>query len=89
MQEILTSPPPMQRSVANITSNLKTETQIDVIEINMGNLDNSVNYMSHLLYKYMREMRQGNNRSPDDFTANVNNDSAKVVKDTPLNDALK
>jgi len=83
MQEILISPPPMRRIVANdeltITSNLTMDIRMDVVEINMGNLDSSVNHMSHLMSTFMKEMRQGSNQSPADFTANNNNGSAKVV----------
>lgn len=68
MQDILMSPPPMQRSATNdestITGNLTIDTRIDVVETNMGNLDNLVSHMNHLLLTFMKEIKQGCNQSP-------------------------
>lgn len=67
MQDILISPSLMKRSVANdestTTSNLTMDTRMDVVEIDMGNLHNYGNHMSHLLSKCMKERKQGYNQS--------------------------
>lgn len=65
------------------------DIRLDVVENNMGNLDNSVNHMSHLMSMFVKEMRQGSNQSHAEFTTNSNDDNANVVEDTSLNGPLK
>ena len=101
LQEVLIVPPPMLCTILNdestISSNLTVDTCMDTIEsnivttnTNVGNLDNLVNYLSHLLSKFMKEMKQGVNVSPAVFTTNINeskimipNKITKAADDNP------
>ena len=71
------------------------DRHIDIVEIkmvttnhNIGNLDNSGNHMSHMLEKFMRKMKQGNNLSPAEFS-NKQQDSNKAVEDTNFGNPQK
>jgi len=59
MYDLLIAPPPIRRPIINdkfaISNNLTMDTQMDTVESNIGNLDNSVNYMAHMLTKFMHE----------------------------------
>ena len=99
MNDIITAPPPMIRTLVNdkstISSNITMDTQMDSVENNMvtinhniRNLENSVNHMSHMLAKFMREMKQSNNLPPAE-DANKHQDSTKVAEDTNLGNPQK
>ena len=58
MKDMLNAPPPMRRTIVNdestISSNLTMDTRMDTVESNIGNLDNSVNHMTHVLTLFMK-----------------------------------
>ena len=62
---------------------------------NIGNLDNSVNYMSHMLAKFMKEMKQGTNipalvsTNVDKYKLTYKNDSTTVSEDKILGNQSK
>ena len=74
MHDMLAAPPLMRRTIINdestISSNLTMDTRMDAVENNMlitntniGNLDNSVNFMNHMLknsWKNLSMMRVHN-----------------------------
>ena len=103
---ILNAPPPMRWTIVNdestISSSLTMNNRMDAVEINMiitnthiSNLDNSVNYMSNILAKFMKEMKQGMNvltsvsTNIDESTLTQKNDSTTVGKDTLIGDQSK
>lgn len=53
--------------------------RMDAVGSNMGNPDNSVNYMSHMLEIFVQEMRQGSNQSPVAFNRNNKSDDSTKV----------
>ena len=64
MHNMLDTPPPVRRTVNNestISSNLTMDTWMDAVEFNIGNMENSVNYMSHMLMKFMKNNKQDTN----------------------------
>lgn len=70
------------------------DTQMDAVIIgmvttnnNIGNLYNSVNHMSHMLVKFMREMKQGNILFPTEF-ANTNNSTKVISSATHRNESI-
>ena len=87
-----------------ITSNLTMDTRMDTVESNIGNLDNSVNHMTHVLTMFMNRMEksQGSNLSPaaylhgednkkNEGTEAVSKNTAgtKVTEDNILSDQLQ
>ena len=74
MNEILTSPQPMKRSIVNdestITSNLTMDTIMADAESNIGNMENEVSQMNFMIIPFIKEMKQGINQSPANFASN-------------------
>ena len=64
MHTILDAPPPVRRTVndeSTISSNLAIDTRMDAVELNIGNMENSVNLMRHMLMKFMKHNKKDNN----------------------------
>ena len=91
MQDMLAIPPLMRRITVNdkstISSNITMENCMCVVESNMvttntniGNLNNSVNYMNHMLSKLMKELMQGTNIAPAEIPANINEQNFTTKK---------
>ena len=63
--------PPMRRTSINdestIFSNITMDNQMETVESDIGNLDNPVNHMVHMLTKNIQEMRQGISIAPAKF----------------------
>ena len=57
MNEFLNNPSPIRRTIPNdestIASNITMDTRMEMVESNIGNLENSVNLMAHMLKKIM------------------------------------
>ena len=75
MQDMLTAPLPMRRTIVNdkstILSNLTMDTRMDAVKnvmlitnTNIGNLDYSVNFMNCLLINFIKEFKQDANTEP-------------------------
>ena len=95
LHDLLNAPPPVRRTNVNddstITSNLTMDTRMDTVESNIGNLDNSVNHMTHVLTMFMNRMEkstgltQGSNISPAGYLGeekNMNEETAAASKNT-------
>ena len=107
MNDLLNAPPPVRRTNVNddstITSNLTMDTRMDTVESNIGNLDNSVNHMTHVLTMFMARMErsQGTNLSPAAYlqeenkqnknteAVSKNTENTKVTEDTILGDQFQ
>lgn len=88
VEEEDTAPPPMYYTIVNddftISSNLTMDTRMDAVESNMvtintnvSNLDNSVNYTSHVPKFFTKNMKQGTNTAPDSCSTNI--DESKLM----------
>ena len=64
MHNMLNATPLVRRTVndeSTISSNLMMDTRMDAVEFNIGNMENSVNFMSHTLMKFMKDNKQYTN----------------------------
>ena len=99
MNNLLHTPSPMRRSIVNdtstISSNITMDTRMDTVEGNIGNLDKSLNHITHLLTNFMQEMKQGSNQAPTNHEQNHKapgvesktiTNSTTVTEDTVLSD---
>lgn len=82
MYYIITAPYLMHGMIVNdestITSNLTMDIRMDAVEIimvvtntNIGNLNNTVNYVSHVLSKFTKDMRYGTNLASAVFLSRI------------------
>ena len=74
------------------------DTRMETVESNIGNLDNSVNLMAHMLKQIMQEIKQGNNIAPANVQSNTQerkeentttDNNTTVTEDTSLSDQSK
>ena len=103
---MLNVPPLIHRTIVNnestILSNITMYTRMDAVESNMittnasiGNLNNSVNYMSCILAKFMKEMKQSTNATAsmstnaDESKLTHKNDSTTAIEDIILGNQSK
>jgi len=101
MYELLNAPPLMRWTTINnesaISSNLTMDTQMEAVESNIGNLDNYVNHMTHMLTKFMHELKQSSKIAPpanpgigvDINIPTANNDSIKVTENLSISGQQK
>ena len=81
MNELLNAPPSVRRTILNdestISSNITMYTHTETVESNIGNVDNSVNLMAHMLQIIMQEIKQGSNLAPAKFQSNTQEKGGK------------
>ena len=71
LKDMLNAPPFIRCTIVNnestISSNITTDTRMEIVEINIGNLGKSFNHMAHMLTLFIKEMKQGTNIAPEKF----------------------